>query len=50
VATPPDRLVSRQVVAWFERFVTDAPGSAGDLCPPPHTARVTDARNTCPFD
>ncbi|QPP07374.1 alpha/beta hydrolase [Streptomyces bathyalis] len=48
VATPPDALVARQVVAWFKRFVDGDTGSADRLCPPPRTAQVTESRDTCP--
>jgi dienelactone hydrolase len=50
VATPPDRLVSRQVTAWFKRFLDDNTGYADTLCPPPHTPRVIESRDTCPMN
>ncbi|NLU72293.1 alpha/beta hydrolase [Streptomyces sp. HNM0575] len=46
VATPPDGLVSRQVVAWFGHFLAGAPGSP---CPLPSGDGVTESRDTCPF-
>lgn len=49
-ATPPDALVSRQVVAWFRHFVADAPDSDAPLCPSPRTDRIAEVRDTCPLD
>ncbi|WP_314178071.1 alpha/beta hydrolase family protein [Streptomyces winkii] len=48
-ATPPDGLVSRQVVAWFRYFVDGDRKSAGTLCRLPRTERITESRSTCPF-
>lgn len=49
VATPPDALVARQVVAWFKRFLAGDTKAADRLCPPPRTARITESRDTCPL-
>ncbi|HWM36187.1 MAG TPA: dienelactone hydrolase family protein [Streptomyces sp.] len=48
-ATPPDKLVSRQVTAWFKRFVDDDTGYGDDLCPPPRTEQIVKSRDTCPL-
>lgn len=49
VATPPDRLVSRQTVAWFKHFVGGDKAAGEDLCPAPREERVVASRDTCPY-
>ncbi|OEU90818.1 hypothetical protein DB35_04500 [Streptomyces abyssalis] len=49
VATPPDGLVTRQVVAWFRHFVAGDSGSAASLCRLPSTGLITESRDTCPI-
>lgn len=48
VATPPEGLVSRQVVAWFRHFVADDADSAALICRLPRTGLITESRDTCP--
>ncbi|MFC4495369.1 alpha/beta hydrolase family protein [Streptomyces ovatisporus] len=50
VATPPDGLVSRQMVAWFRYFVGGDAASGEALCPAPREERVVESRDTCPYE
>lgn len=50
VATPPNGLVSRQTVAWFERFVGGAEDAGEQLCPPPKGQQVAESHDTCPYE
>jgi alpha/beta superfamily hydrolase len=49
VATPPDELVARQVIAWFKRFLDGDKGYDDDLCPAPRAGSIVEARDTCPI-
>ncbi|MGH3312490.1 MAG: alpha/beta hydrolase family protein [Streptomyces sp.] len=50
VATPPDKLVSRQVIAWFKRFVDGNTRYDDDICPPSRAAdQIVESRDTCPL-
>lgn len=49
VATPPDRLVAAQVVAWFKRFLDGDEKYDDDICPPPRDERIAESRDTCPL-